>query len=418
MKKLFTILFFLLSISAYTQPIMDGTFDGETVWGSPKYVADGTGGWALANAKKIYVTFDTSYVYLGAEVTASPWMGWVFIINTKDGGGSSDSWARRVYYNHTNLPDFTARGHFNSWAEIYKWTGTAWQRDPDAGLDLSEYGENIISDNQDGWVEIRVPQSTLGSPLVGDIQFYITGDYNEHGSFDACPDDDNAISWTDSSTLSNYATNIRLFPLTLNLTALIQGFYDGSTMVSDTAAIELRNTSSPYGLVDQAKLVLNTSGNSAANFSIAADATNYYLVVKHRNSIETWSKLPQQFTGGTLTYDFTTAATQAYSDGVSPNLPMNQINGKWCFWSGDVTHNYFIEYDDLIQVYNKYLLALEDPGYWDEDVTGNGFVEFDDVLLVYNNYGLGIWSQNPLNPVQMSKPNKINEVKKTTTIQG
>ena len=63
-------------------------------------------------------------------------------------------------------------------------------------------------------------------------------------AFDACPDDDNAISWTDSSTISNYKTNIR-FAKTLNLTALIEGFYDGSTMVSDTVTVELRNAYNP-----------------------------------------------------------------------------------------------------------------------------------------------------------------------------
>ncbi len=40
----------------------------------------------------------------------------------------------------------------------------------------------------------------------------------------------------------------------------------------------------------------------------------------------------------------------------------------------------------LSKVYNFYLLGLEDPGWYVEDVTGNGFVEFDDLVLVYNNY--------------------------------
>ena len=96
----------------------------------------------------------------------------------------------------------------------------------------------------------------------------------------------------------------------LNLTALIEGFYDGSTMVSDTVTVELRNTSPGYALVEQAKVVLNTSGNNAAvNFFTAADATNYYIVVKHRNSLQTWSAAGQSFSGGTLSYNFTTAQT-------------------------------------------------------------------------------------------------------------
>ena len=170
----------------------------------------------------------------------------------------------------------------------------------------------------------------MGSPSVGDIQFYITGDNNDHGCFDACPDDDNAISWTDSSTISNYKTNIR-FAKSFNLTALIEGFYDGSTMVSDTVAVELRNATTPYDKKDEAKVVLNSAGSGAANFYKAAETTNYYIVLKHRNSIETWSAAGQSFSGGTLTYDFTSSAGQAYGSN------MIQKSTKWCIYSGDMT---------------------------------------------------------------------------------
>ncbi len=221
MKKLFTIFFILLSISAYSQPTMDGTFDGEGVWGAPKATADGTVGWAGANAKKLYTTFDATYFYLGAEVTASPWQAWTFIINTQAGGGPSDSWSRNISYSHTNLPDFTARGHFVGYAEIHTWNGSSWTGY--SGLVASEFGENITSNDQNGWVEIRVPQSTLGFPLVSDVEFYITGDNNDHGSFDACPNDDNAVGWNDNTILSNYAPEIPLPVELVSFTASVIG---------------------------------------------------------------------------------------------------------------------------------------------------------------------------------------------------
>ncbi len=387
MKKLFTILSFLLSISAYSQPVMDGTFDGEAVWGTPKAVADNNTGWASAQAKKFYVTSDANYLYLGAEVTASFWMAWAFIINTKPGGATSDSWTRRVYYNHANLPDFTARGHFDGWAEIYRWTGTQWQRDPDAGLASTEYGENVAGSLADGWVEIRVPQSTLGSPSVGDIQFYITGDYNEHGSFDACPDDDNATSWTDSSTISNYQSNI-IFSKTLNLTALIQGFYDGATMISDTISVELRDASTPALLKDKDDIVvLDPAGIGAANFYSAADATNYYIALKHRNSIETWSKTAVAFSSGSLNYDFTTAANKAFGD----NMILKGT--KWCIYSGDVIRDEFIDGSDVSVCFND--ASIGQSGYIVTDVTGDDFVDGTDVSIIFNNASMGIGSAHP-----------------------
>lgn len=385
MIKLFTILFLLISISVYSQPVMDGNFDGETVWGAPKATADNNTGWASAQAKKFYVTADANYLYLGAEVTASEWMAWAFIINTTPGGATSDSWARRVYYNHppdsNARPDFTARGQFGlpfgPWAEIYKWTGTSWQRDPDNGLPSTEWGENIGGSLADGWVEIRVPQSILGSPAVGDIQFYITGDNDDHGCFDACPDDDNANSWTDSSTISNYQSNIR-FAKRLNLSALIQGFYDGASMIADTISVELRDASAPALVKDKAdKVLLNTAGIGAANFYLAVEGANYYIAVKHRNAIETWSKNTQFFTSGILDYDFTTSATKAFGD----NLILKA--SKYCFFSGDVNQDDVIDLTDVATVDVDNLNFV--TGYVPTDVNGDTLVDLSDLSLVDTN---------------------------------
>jgi len=94
---------------------------------------------------------------------------------------------------------------------------------------------------------------------------------------------------------------------TPNLTVLIEGFYDGSlAMIPDTVTVELRDTSPYYLLVDKTKIFINSDGNGSGNFAV--DGTPYYIVVKHRNGIETWSATPQTFISGTLTYDFTTAA--------------------------------------------------------------------------------------------------------------
>ncbi|NOX88751.1 MAG: T9SS type A sorting domain-containing protein [Calditrichaeota bacterium] len=202
----------LISIGFAGTPVIDGEFDGETVWGSPVHVADGVAGWASANAKKIYVTDDETYIYFGAEVSAAMWMSWAFIVNTKDGGGSYDSWSRSIDYAHSDLPDYCPRGHFDGYAELNFWNGTSW--DGYVGLEQTEFADNInTNDVVDGWVEIRILKSSMGTPDVGDVQFYITGDNNDHGNFDACPDDDNATDWNMSANhniLDNYQLNVVL----------------------------------------------------------------------------------------------------------------------------------------------------------------------------------------------------------------
>lgn len=165
----------------------------------------------------------------------------------------------------------------------------------------------------------------------------------------------------------------------LDLTSLLEGFFNGSSMIPDTVKIELRTASAPHELIDATDIVLNETGNASANFFYAANSSNYYVVLKHRNSIETWSKLPQQFIGGSLTYDFTTAAAQAYDDN------MKLKGSKWCIYGGEIANgDQYIDGDDVTSAYNAQGLA----GYVIQDVTGDNYVDADDVTLIFNNQGV------------------------------
>lgn len=167
----------------------------------------------------------------------------------------------------------------------------------------------------------------------------------------------------------------------LNLTAFIEGFYDGSSMVPDTVTVELHNSSAPYNLVESKKMYLNFSGQGTGNFNSATDGMSYYIVIKHRNSIETWSKLPQQFIGGILSYNFTTAASQAYGDNMKFKVD------KWCIYSGEIANgDQYIDGDDVTLAFNAQGLA----GYVLQDVTGDDYVDGDDVTLAFNNQGMGV----------------------------
>ena len=186
-------------------------------------------------------------------------------------------------------------------------------------------------------------------------------------------------------------------PEILNLVALIEGFYNGTTMVSDVVTVQMRNLSTPYSLVEEKAVTLSTSGTGTANFTSTLNATPYYMVVKHRNSIETWSKTTQTFTGGTLSYDFTTAATQAYGD----NLKLKGT--KWCIYGGEIANSdQYIDGDDVTAAFNAQGLS----GYVIQDVTGDDYVDGDDVTLTFNNQGIGI-----VKPTISLKSVKANTIK-------
>jgi hypothetical protein len=227
-KRFFTLLIgcIVTNLVMAGTPVIDGTFDGESVWGAPVGIGDGNPGWNNANAKKVYVTFDADYVYFGGEFTSADWQQFNFVVNTKEGGGRTDGWNRAIAYNHTNAPDFLFRGDLakGNYMEFHVWGENSW-----GGVGTSRNGSGTeakgLSGNfggtKDGFIEIRVPRSVIGTPETIDVQFIVGGDNDSqncnHGNFDSVPNDNVATDWcapNNFTSISNYATNVVL-PATL-----------------------------------------------------------------------------------------------------------------------------------------------------------------------------------------------------------
>ena len=172
-----------------------------------------------------------------------------------------------------------------------------------------------------------------------------------------------------------------------SLTALVEGFYDGSTMIPDTVTVELRNNSLPYSLVDQTKIYLDSSGQGTGKFYNAINGTPYFLVLKHRNAIETWSATTQTFSNSVLTYDFTTGSDKSYGN----NLIL--VGSKWCLPSGDVNQDGIVDIHDLNLVFISNFSGV--TGFSASDVNGDMFTEIKDLSLVFINYVLGVERKRP-----------------------
>ena len=166
--------------------------------------------------------------------------------------------------------------------------------------------------------------------------------------------------------------------LTLNLNLFIEGRYDGAGIhISDTTTVLLRNNSSPYVIVDSVVAVLSDSGFASLNF-LNVPSYDYYLVIKHRNSIETWSSNPAQFSDTSIVnYDFTSAQSQAYGDN------MALVSGAWCIFSGDVNQDGTIDATDVSMIDNDAQNFA--GGYVVTDLTGDDFVDGTDFAIADNN---------------------------------
>jgi hypothetical protein len=191
--------------------------------------------------------------------------------------------------------------------------------------------------------------------------------------------------------------------VTFDLTAFIEGFTNLSGTMTpvlmnsgmgmsatnvDDVTIELHNATTPYATAFTATGTLTTNGLARVALPGGAAGGNYYVVVKHRNALETWSAAPMIINNGG-TYNFSSSAAQAF------NSNMVLKGGKWCFYSGDMSavqdgNIDLIDYSLWETDYNNF-----ETGYRLTDLSGDGNVD----LIDYS-----IWEANYNNFVSVSKP--------------
>ncbi|MEO8664231.1 MAG: S8 family serine peptidase [Ignavibacteria bacterium] len=165
----------------------------------------------------------------------------------------------------------------------------------------------------------------------------------------------------------------------LQLTSLIEGLYndaDGS-LVPDSVTVIMRHSVPPYSVVESAQGILDSDGKGSFNFSDVQNGTGYFIVIKHRNALETWSATGQSFNTSSMTYDFTTSLSKAFGS----NMILKGT--KYCLFSGDVDHNGNINLDDILLVSN--MSKLFSTGHLSEDLNGDSIINLTDILLTCNN---------------------------------
>jgi photosystem II stability/assembly factor-like uncharacterized protein len=147
---------------------------------------------------------------------------------------------------------------------------------------------------------------------------------------------------------------------------------------ADTVKVYLRHSAAPYEFADSAKGFLASSGDLWVNFPNVEHSVNYYIVVKHRNSLETWSKTGgEAFVSGFLAYDFTSAQSQAYGN----NLTL--CGDKYSIYTGDVNFDGFVDGSDVMLISNDAYAFLS--GYVTSDLNGDSLVDATDLAYADNN---------------------------------
>jgi hypothetical protein len=170
--------------------------------------------------------------------------------------------------------------------------------------------------------------------------------------------------------------------MTLNLTIFVEGFYSAgsNSQVSDTITVELRNASTPFAVADVAKAVMSASGSAMLKFVTAANG-NFYIAVKHRNSIETWSASTITLSRTTpANYDMSSSSAQAFGSNM---IQVDTSPLRFAVYGGDVNRDGTVDATDVSMIDND--AANFVSGYVVTDLTGDDFVDGTDFAIADNN---------------------------------
>ncbi len=187
---------------------------------------------------------------------------------------------------------------------------------------------------------------------------------------------------------------------TLNLKVYLQGYMNVSGNMAavmqnqgigmnsqhvDTIEIDLV---SPITLmpVSTVRTILFTDGTATCVFPAVNGL--YYIVVKHRNTLVTWSASPVMINTQPVSYDFTTAANQAYGT--------NQIQvapGTWALYAGDINQDENADLFDLALL--EAGINVFESGYVSTDLNGDGNVDLLDIPMLEANINAFVFSMHP-----------------------
>ncbi len=190
--------------------------------------------------------------------------------------------------------------------------------------------------------------------------------------------------------------------ITLNMKLILQGYYIGSGMMqpvlsnqavqnsliteADTLIVKLHHPTT-FALIDTKKAVLLTNGTVSATF--AQPAASYYVAIKHRNTLLTWTMAAIACTSSTPVYDFSIAANKAMGN--------NQVQvepGVWAFFTGDLNQDDFIDGNDF-PAFDTDSFNGVNSVYVATDMNGDGFVDGNDFPVFDVNSFNGVSAVHP-----------------------
>lgn len=202
--------------------------------------------------------------------------------------------------------------------------------------------------------------------------------------------------------VEDYSINILAPTTTLNLKFYIEGYYDTvshamkpvkanqgvgiSTTDVDDITVELHDATT-FALVATTNSILKTDGTANCTFN-ASYIGSYFIAVKHRSAIQTWSNIPIALTTGTNSFDYSNAVTKAFGNSMTELEP-----GVYAFYNGDINQDETMDNSDSDTIF--FDIENSNFGFLNTDLNGDGSVDNSDTDSFFVNVENSIFSNHP-----------------------
>lgn len=206
-----------------------------------------------------------------------------------------------------------------------------------------------------------------------------------------------------SSAYTNFDTTLtKSNGLTLTIHALFEGAFLGSNRLTstlyncdnsypqnlyDSVTVNLYDSANNLNLVYSKTIVFDTSGTGVLSIPSNYTTGNYYISIKQRNHIETWSANTLVLNAN-QNFNFSNNPANVYGANV-----LDIGNGNYVIYGGDVNLDGVVSNDDMVQLDNDNFNFV--AGYSVSDLNGDGTVNNDDIVILDNNNSNFIASMHP-----------------------
>ncbi|MBK7763954.1 MAG: SBBP repeat-containing protein [Bacteroidetes bacterium] len=213
-----------------------------------------------------------------------------------------------------------------------------------------------------------------------------------------------SYTFTNTNGCSNMSTAFVMMDtctIYLNLKLFLEGYYmssntmtptllnqgvTSSNSITDAIIVELHNAVAPFQTLATTTTFLYTNGNASCLFSMPVGS--YYIAIKHRNTVETWSTNPVFINTVPVLYNFTLSSNNAYG------ANMNEVEPNvWACYTGNVNTDENIDLLDVGLIENDLINYYW--GYYSTDLNGDGNIDLLDMSIIDGNVQQFIFSAHP-----------------------